>query len=187
MQKTQITSEMTISDVLSNFPQHSQKLAQTLTNAGLHCTSCSAATWETLENGMLSHGMEREAIDRIVLKLNEIIQEQIDVDTITVTPRAVEKFKEFAKEEGKAGWALRFGDTTGGCSGFEYILDFSEKLESDDTSFESNGLPIHVKKTMVKRLLGAVIDFTDGLYGSGFKISNPNAKSSCGCGKSQGY
>lgn len=187
MATKQITPEMTIGDILSHFPEHSQKLAQAMTSAGLHCSSCSAATWETLEAGVLGHGMSRDTLQNLVKKLNEIISEEIDLSTITLTPRAAKKFMEIAEEDGCAGFALRFGDVAGGCGGFEYLLDFSEKADNDDEIFESNGVTIHIKKNMVKRLMGSVIDYVDGLQGAGFKVSNPNVKSSCGCGKSQGY
>lgn len=185
--KQDISPQMTIADIFTKFPQHSQKIAQAMTNAGLHCGSCSASTWETLEGGMLGHGMTKKDIDHLVVKLNEIIAEKIDVSTITLTERAAKKFLEIAAEDGIENPSLRFGDTAGGCSGFEYVLDFAEEAEADDVVFEAHGVKIFVKKGMVKRLLGSVIDFTDGLHGAGFKISNPNVKSSCGCGKSQGY
>jgi iron-sulfur cluster assembly protein len=185
--KQTITSDMTIGDIFAKFPHQSQKLAQAITNAGLHCVGCNAAVWETLEAGMLGHGMARSAIDDLVSKLNTILAEEVNFDTISMTPKAAKKFAEIATEEGKPGCALRFGDMAGGCSGFEYILDFSEKKEADDEEFHSYGVNIHVNKKMVKRLMGSQIDFVDGLHGSGFKVSNPNVKSSCGCGKSQGY
>jgi iron-sulfur cluster assembly accessory protein len=182
-----ITADMTISEIFSLFPHQSQRLAQTITNAGLHCVGCNAATWETLEAGMLGHGMTRSAIEDLVKKLNAILEEEVDLEKITLTPRAAKKFMEIAEEDGKAGYALRFGDTAGGCSGFEYTLDFAEHPDEDDAILESNGVKIYIKKGSVKRLLGSLIDYVDGLQGSGFKISNPNVKSSCGCGKSQGY
>lgn len=182
-----ITPDMTIGEIFSCFPHKSQRLAQTMTNAGLHCSSCSAATWETLEAGMIGHGMDQPSIDKLVNDLNAILAEELDLNTITLTPRAAKKFKEFAKDEGNENYALRFGDTAGGCGGFQYILDFSEKAEEDDVVLHSEGLDIHVKKGMLGRLLGCVIDYVDGLQGAGFKISNPNVKSSCGCGTSQGY
>lgn len=185
--KETITKEMTIGDIFSKFPHQSQRLAQAITNAGLHCVGCNAATWETLEAGMLGHGMPMSSVDDLVRKLNTILAEEINLDTITMTPRAAKKFAEIAEEEGKPGCALRFGDTAGGCSGFEYILDFSEKAEADDEIFDAHGVKIHVNQKMLKRLMGCLIDYVDGLHGSGFKVSNPNAKSSCGCGKSQGY
>ena len=182
-----ITADMTIGDIFSTFPHKSQRLAQAMTNAGLHCSSCSAATWETLEAGMIGHGMNRAAIEKLVDQLNEILAEEVNLDTISLTPRAAKKFREFAKEEGNDNFALRFGDMAGGCGGFQYLLEFSEKAEEDDAIFTSEGIEIHIKKGMVGRLIGSVIDYVDGLQGAGFKISNPNVKSSCGCGTSQGY
>ncbi len=82
---------------------------------------------------------------------------------------------------------MRFADRAAGCSGFEYVLDYSEKALENDVTFHSHGVDIHVNEGLVSRLLGSEIDFVDGLNGSGFKISNPNAKGTCGCGKSQSY
>ncbi|MCH9609429.1 MAG: Iron-sulfur cluster insertion protein ErpA [Chlamydiales bacterium] len=183
-----ITPQMTIADIFSKFPSKSQRLAQAMTNAGLHCTSCNAATWETLEAGMLGHGMSADASEKLLNDLNKILKEEIDLNNITLTPRAAEKFRQFAKEEGLDTVALRFGDTAGGCGGFQYILDFETAAPTEeDKTFESEGIQIHIKKAMLGRLLGSVIDYVDGLQGAGFKISNPNVKRSCGCGSSQDY
>jgi iron-sulfur cluster assembly accessory protein len=113
--------------------------------------------------------------------------EEQDLTTITLTSRAAEKYLSILQEEGKEGYGLRFGDMAGGCSGFEYVLDYSEAPQEDDQVFVSQGVEIHVNKNKVSRLLGCEIDYIDSLNGSGFKISNPNAKGSCGCGKSQSY
>lgn len=184
-----IHRQMTIEQILSLFPNKAQKLSQEITNAGLHCMGCHAATWETLEAGMFSHGMNEEAIDRLVQRLNALLHEEDEGDptTIALTERAASKFMEILEEEEKQGWGLRFGDRMAGCNGFEYILDYSEKAEPDDEVFESNGIQIHVKKSCTKRLLGSLIDYVDGLQGAGFKISNPHARSSCGCGSSHNY
>jgi iron-sulfur cluster assembly protein len=182
-----ITRDMTIGEIFSRFPHKSQRLAQAMTNAGLHCSSCSAATWETLEAGMIGHGMAEPHIVKLLDELNKILKEAVDLDTITLTPNAAKKFREFAKDEGDENLALRFGDSAGGCGGFQYVLEFSEQAEPDDAVFLSQGVHIHIKKGMLGRLLGCVIDYVDGLQGAGFKVSNPNVKSSCGCGTSQGY
>ena len=184
---SQISRDMTIEDIFSRFPQKSQKLAQEMTNRGLHCVGCGAAVWETLETGMLSHGFSEDEIEDLVKRLNEILNEKVDLNTISMTKKAAEKFLEILKEEGKEGWGLRFGDKAGGCSGFEYVLDYSEKPRADDRVFPSHGIDVHVNEKAVSRLMGCEIDYIDGLNGSGFKISNPNAKGSCGCGKSQSY
>lgn len=183
----QIHRQMTIEDILSGFPQKAQRLAQELTNAGLHCVGCQAATWETLEAGTKGHGMNDEQIDGLVERLNAILAEKVNLDTITLTPRAAAKYLAILEEEGKQGWGIRFYEKMAGCSGFEYVLDYSEKAQPEDQIFESQGIEIHIEKMMVPRLLGSEIDFVDGLNSSGFKISNPNVRSSCGCGSSHGY
>ena len=186
MQET-ITRGLTIEDVFKKFPSKSQKLAQEMTNAGLHCVGCSAATWETIEAGMYSHGFTDPQIDGLIGKLNAILAEEVDLATITVTPKAAKKLQAILEEEGKTGWGLRYGEKAAGCSGFEYFLDYSEKPKHGDMVFESNGIQVHLQAQSLDRLIGSVIDYVDGLQGAGFKISNPNVKSSCGCGTSHGY
>jgi iron-sulfur cluster assembly protein len=186
--KKKIHRQMTIEEILSLFPHKAQRLSQEITNAGLHCVGCQAATWETLEAGMLGHAMSHEAVDRLVDRLNALLEEKDeDATTITLTKRAAKKYLEILEEEGKQGWGLRFAEKMAGCNGFEYLLDYSEYALTDDTIFVSAGIEIHVNNAMVKRLVGSVIDFVDGLQGSGFKVSNPHVKSSCGCGTSHGY
>lgn len=185
--KVLITKEMTIADILGKWPEKSQKLAQEMTNAGLHCVGCGAATWETLEAGMLGHGMEESDIEEVVASLNEILKQKTDPTTISLTKRAADKFKTLCKEEGLEKCALRFGDQPGGCSGFEYVLDFSDQATDEDEVYVSHDVEIHVEKEAVSRLIGSEIDYYDGLNGAGFKISNPNARGSCSCGSSQTY
>lgn len=182
-----ITREMTIEEIFASFPQKAQKIAQELTNTGLHCVGCQAATWETLEAGMLGHGYAEEEVDELLDRLNAILAEKVDLAKINVTKRAAEKFLQILKDEHKEGYALRFGDKAAGCSGFEYTLDFSKAPTEEDAVFHSNGIDIHINKGAVDRLLGSEIDYVDGLNEAGFKVTNPNVKSSCGCGKSQSY
>ncbi|MDR3623899.1 MAG: iron-sulfur cluster assembly accessory protein [Chlamydiales bacterium] len=183
-----ITSDMTIEDILGMFPNKSQRLAHEISKAGLHCAGCHAATWETLEAGMLSHGKTLPQVDALVQALNNLLAETSDPETISLTPKAALKYQEILKEDGKSGWGLRFSEQPAGCSGLEYVLDYSEKPDADDAVFECWGVDIHVKKGMVPRLLGSEIDYIEGgLQGGGFKISNPNVKSSCGCGDTHSY
>ncbi len=182
-----ITKDMAIEEIFTKFPQKSQKLAQEMTNFGLHCIGCSASTEETLQEGMYNHGMNDNAINALLERLNNILSEETNLETIILTEKAAKKFKAILEEEGKSGWALRFGEKSAGCRGLEYVLDFSKEPKEDDLIFESQNVQIHVQKKSVDRLLGSVIDYVDGLKGAGFKISNPNVKSSCGCGNSHGY
>lgn len=182
-----ITRQMTIEEILGMFPYKAQRLSQEITNAGLHCVGCHAAVWETLEAGMLSHGKTEAQIDELAKRLNALLEEEVDTTSIRITPRGAAKFLEILSEEQKQGWGMRFAEEMAGCNGFEYVLDFSEKADGDDQVFISNGVEIHVKKVMLPRLLGSEIDYVEGLRGAGFKISNPNVRSSCGCGTSHNY
>ncbi len=186
-EKIKIHREMTIEDIFASFPEKAQRLSQEMANVGLQCVGCQAATWETLEAGMLGHGMNEATINELIQHLNEIVEKEIDPQTICMTKRAAKKFKEILEKKGKKGWGLRFADKPGGCGGYEYLLDFSEKPKENDVVFSSYGIDIHVNHKMLSRLLGSEIDYLDGLNGSGFKVSNPNVKSSCGCGQSQSY
>jgi len=181
-----ITREMTINEIFAKFPAKAQKLAQVLTKFGLNCVGCSASTWETVESGVLRHGMTEDNLKELLDKLNQELLHTSDPDTITLTKEAADEFKRISSSEGKEGWALRFDEKPAGCSGFEYVLGFSEKPDADDLVYHSNGVDIHVYKQALGRLQGSEIDYVTGLQ-SGFKISNPNARSSCGCGTSHGY
>lgn len=183
----EIHRHMTIESILSMFPNKAQKLSQEITRAGLHCIGCGAATWETLEAGMYSHGMTDAHIDELVSRLNALLAEQSDETTITLTKAAADKYLAILDSEGKQGWGLRFKEKAAGCNGFEYVLDYSERAQPTDETFTSRGIEIHVEKAMLPRLIGSEIDYVDGLQGSGFKVSNPNVRSSCGCGTSHNY
>lgn len=186
-QKNLISKEMTIAEIFEQFPDKAAKLASKMQDHNLNCVGCSASTYETLEAGMASHGFDDDAIDQMVADLQKIVDEKTDLSTISITPAAAEKFKALLEKQDKIGWGLRLADRPAGCSGFEYSLDFSKEPLPTDKVFTSEGINIHVNEKTVTRMLGSSIDFVDSLSGSGFKISNPNVKNSCGCGKSQSY
>ena len=104
---------------------------------------------------------------------------------IRATPAATAKIRELQEREGLADKGLRVRVVGGGCHGFSYALGFDDRKDSD-TILEMDGVQFLVDKFSAPYLLGADIDFVDGLMGAGFKISNPNAKSTCGCGESFG-
>ncbi len=81
------------------------------------------------------------------------------------------------------GRSLRLFVETGGCSGLQYGMSFDLPKEGDQ-AFESEGMTILVDGVALSQLSGSSIDFDDGLQGKGFEIKNPNAKTTCGCGKS---
>ena len=103
---------------------------------------------------------------------------------ITLTENAAGHVKEMIAEQTEnAGKNLRVYVENGGCSGLQYGLTFDEKREND-IIVENFGLSVLVDPFSANYLRGAVVDFSDALTGGGFKISNPNARQSCGCGNS---
>ncbi len=102
---------------------------------------------------------------------------------ITLSPSAATQVRTMQAELTSDGKLLRVLMETGGCSGFQYGMSF-DAPNSDDQVFESEGVKILVDPTSLAYLNGSHIDFDDGLHGKGFEIKNPNAQSTCGCGKS---
>jgi iron-sulfur cluster assembly protein/iron-sulfur cluster insertion protein len=102
---------------------------------------------------------------------------------IKLTDNAVTQIGALAKEKAESGQLLRIFVEAGGCSGFEYGMSFDEKKE-DDQLLESNGVEFLVDATSFEYLDGSEVDFDDGLSGKGFEVRNPNATSTCGCGRS---
>ena len=103
---------------------------------------------------------------------------------VTLTDSAANHIKTLlANDRENTGKALRVFVEGGGCSGMQYSMVFDEKRE-DDFSAEFHGVFVLVDPFSANYLRGSVIDFADELNGGGFKISNPNARHSCGCGKS---
>jgi iron-sulfur cluster assembly protein/iron-sulfur cluster insertion protein len=102
---------------------------------------------------------------------------------ITLTDRAVGKVRALAAEKSEEGQLLRIFVEAGGCSGFEYGMSFDVKKDGDQV-LESNGVEFLVDATSLEYLDGSEVDFDDGLSGKGFEVRNPNASSTCGCGRS---
>lgn len=100
------------------------------------------------------------------------------------TDSAAGKVRELIEEEGNPELKLRVFVTGGGCSGFQYGFTFDEVAADDDTVMEKNGVTLLVDPMSYQYLVGAEIDYTEGLEGSQFVIKNPNASSTCGCGSS---
>ena len=100
------------------------------------------------------------------------------------TDSAAAKVSELIAEEGNPGLKLRVYVTGGGCSGFQYGFSFDEDVAADDTVVEKNGVSILVDATSYQYLVGAEVDYQEGLEGARFVIKNPNATTTCGCGSS---
>jgi iron-sulfur cluster assembly protein len=105
--------------------------------------------------------------------------------SISLTEKAATELRELMVSQDKATAALRVWVAGGGCSGLSYgmALDDGEP-EADDQVYEQDGLKIFVDQLSLQYMTGAAVDYVDDVMGGGFKIDNPNAQSSCGCGNS---
>jgi iron-sulfur cluster assembly accessory protein len=102
---------------------------------------------------------------------------------VTVSARAAKRIAEILKSE-PASAMLRLAVTGGGCSGFQYNFALDDTATSDDLVIERDGAVVLVDPMSLDFLKGAEIDFVDDMIGASFKVNNPNATSSCGCGTS---
>jgi iron-sulfur cluster assembly accessory protein len=103
--------------------------------------------------------------------------------TVNLTENAVGEIKFLLTKSENAGKNLRLYIEQGGCSGMQYGMVFDERRDGDLIS-EKNGVSVLIDPVSADYLRGATVDFSDSMTAGGFKISNPNAKQSCGCGKS---
>jgi iron-sulfur cluster assembly accessory protein len=102
---------------------------------------------------------------------------------VTVTARAARQIAKIVAAEG-APKMLRLSVSGGGCSGFQYHFDLDDHAAGDDIVIEESGVKVLVDSTSLEFLAGAELDYVDEMIGAAFKVNNPNAKSSCGCGTS---
>lgn len=107
-----------------------------------------------------------------------------DDKPVFITPAAVEAIRNAISAEGEAGDGLRVSVVGGGCSGYQYNLDFDKEERMGDVVMEFTGVKIMIDPISAGYLKGTVIDYISGLNGTGFKFNNPNAKRTCGCGNS---
>ncbi|HLY27222.1 MAG TPA: iron-sulfur cluster insertion protein ErpA [Aggregatilineales bacterium] len=112
------------------------------------------------------------------------IEEMTDISVLSVTPLAAAKIQELLVARNIPGHALRVFVAGGGCSGLQYGMSFVDQPEEFDTVIEQAGVRLVVDPTSIMYVGGATIDFVDSLMGGGFRIDNPNAVSTCGCGSS---
>ncbi len=105
-------------------------------------------------------------------------------EVVSVTESAIAKVRSLIEEEDNPDLKLRVYVTGGGCSGFQYGFTFDEAVAEDDSIVEKDGVKVVVDAMSYPYLVGARVDYEEGLQGSKFVIQNPNASSTCGCGSS---
>ena len=173
-----ITKEMMISEVIEKYPS----TIETLLMTGVHCIGCHVSYFETLEQGMKGHGMSNEEVDEVINEMNNVIDKEklSENDEFKITEKAADKIKNVLKDKN----GLRIEVIPGGCSGYMYNITTEDKINKDDQVIQDKEVKIIIDKESFDLLRGAKLDYVDSLQGAGFKIHNPNAKSTCGCGHS---
>ncbi|HEU4342562.1 MAG TPA: iron-sulfur cluster assembly accessory protein [Candidatus Binatia bacterium] len=118
------------------------------------------------------------------MTVNDSTAQDARAVNLSLSPRAIEQIKLLLQKGQRQGEALRVSVTDGGCSGFSYKLDFDNQQRPTDIVLELDGVNVYVDSASAPYLKGTVIDYVAGLYGGGFKFTNPNATGTCGCGTS---
>lgn len=177
-----ITRSMLIGDAVAQYPS----IIQPLMEAGIHCVGCGAAYSETLGEGLASHGKTKQEIEELITALNKSVPDEIRLGKLAITEPAAKKLAHFLALNTKGKHGLRITVVPGGCAGHTYAFDLEDKKRAGDAVFTTHGATIYVDKKSMQLLDGAKIDYVETFQGGGFRIVNPNAKKTCGCGSSYG-
>jgi len=180
-QENVVHKDMPMGLILQRFPA----TVEVMQAYGLHCFGCHVATWETLEQGILGHGGDSEDVDALIKDMNELIKNQkfSRNEEIALTEKAADKLKVLLQQHPeKIG--LRINVTAGGCAGLSYDFTLVESSHVNDKIIEQFGVKIYISQESLNQIQGSKIDYVEALQGAGFKVSNPNATSTCGCGQS---
>ena len=108
----------------------------------------------------------------------------MNAQTLVLTDNAANKVRQLRDSEGNQELMLRVYVTGGGCSGFSYGFNFANELNEDDANFDNDDVTLVVDSLSYQYLQGSTVDYTEGLEGARFIVTNPNATTTCGCGSS---
>ncbi len=186
-----VMKEMTMGDIIQKWPA----AADIMQGYGLHCFGCHVNLFESLEQGVLGHGMTEEVMSNLLADLNKMaggaaveakaaekIEEKSDV---ILTEIAATKLQELLnKQEKTPDYGIRVQVIRGGCAGYMYNMDFERVQQNNDKLLEMHGVKLFFDKDSYSLLNGVTINYVETLQGAGFKFENPTAKAECGCGKS---
>lgn len=180
-----ITPDLTINQVLQRHPNAAEIMQQ----FGLHCFGCSVNVFETLEEGILGHGMPKSTLTEMLKALNGSLkdyQKNLSEKGIVLTERGALKIVEIAQMEERKRYGIRvkiLGDG-GCCSGATYSMDFEEYAQEGDKILGfHHGVTLFIDKDSFEKMKGSRIDYIETYEAAGFKIDNPNVtEGACGCG-----
>ena len=121
----------------------------------------------------------------VITPTRNLVGEEPQAETpIAFTAKAVEMVMNAMAQENLTGYGIRVGVVGGGCSGFQYSMDFENEQKDGDQVYEQGGVKVYLDPMSAMYLQGVTVDYVVGLQGAGFKFINPNAKNTCGCGQS---
>ncbi|HIJ97926.1 TPA: iron-sulfur cluster assembly accessory protein [archaeon] len=192
VQAVLITKQMPVSEVVEKWPSTEEIMKQ----LGLNCFGCDGAPVDSIEQVATSLGFQQERVNELLNVLNEEARKTpprtsgFDPNAkyaVEITENAAKKINEIMKNSQKDGYGLKFGVKPGGCAGYSYGLDFQKEATAGEKTLVSHGVNVFVDEKSLPLVNEVIIDYVEALQGSGFKIKNPHAKKSCGCGKSDGF
>ena len=114
------------------------------------------------------------------------MQQQTKEIIVTLTEKAANEVKLLLEKENKKDYGLRVGVVPGGCSSYTYEVGFEKSPKENDMVIEDKGVRIFINPESIAFMKGSTVDYIESLQNAGFKINNPNVKTSCGCGHSVG-
>ena len=186
-----ITEDTLIGAIVEEHPE----VIETLLSYGVHCIGCHVSPYESLGDGFRGHGLGAEEIKEAITALNAVIMKKTTPSEasplnnddslsgdLSLTDLAAAKIKEICSQKNKS--ALRVAIRAGGCSGYEYSFNLDDEPQANDVVLKWKDAKVFVDQFSLKKMSGAIIDYHDGLTDAGFKIKNPQAASTCGCGNS---
>lgn len=115
---------------------------------------------------------------------NVKIEDFTQTDSVSLTKEAAQAVKDLLEKKNLENYGLRVFIRGGGCSGFQYGMALDNQIRDNDKTFSHHGVELIIDDGSFSYLVGATIDYVEDLMGAGFKVENPNAASSCGCGSS---
>jgi iron-sulfur cluster assembly protein len=113
-----------------------------------------------------------------------MLTDRVQNDQVILTSSAVQAVRDLLAKRDLSGYALRVFVSGGGCSGFQYGMALENNVRENDFAWDFEDVKLVVDEISINYLRGATVDYIEDVMGSGFKIENPNAVSSCGCGSS---
>ncbi len=194
LEKESINKNTALGMILDQY-EH-PKVFAVLAEYGLEMKGCALNLNSSIEDTFKDLNYGDSDIQEIISKLNGIVQDEnfdtapesyleSEVNIIRISPAAASKITEFLEKKNlpRDKYGLRIKVLAGGCSGYQYFMDLSEKIEGD-IGFEEGDSKVFISSKDVTLLRGSTVDYVDSLMKAGFQVNNPNATKMCRCGQS---